>query len=98
MTPIPTVTRDGTPWTPMYLDSIDPQECIACGRCFKVCAQGVLEMRNATEEGELVEEDDEDAERMVMTVTNKGACIGCGACSRVCAKNAQRHIAASATA
>jgi ferredoxin len=34
------LTRDGTPWEPMFLEAIDPESCIGCGRCFKVCAQG----------------------------------------------------------
>jgi ferredoxin len=27
------VTRDGTPYTPTYADSIDTKKCIGCGRC-----------------------------------------------------------------
>lgn len=86
---VPTLTRDGTPWTPRYVDRIDGKRCLGCGRCFKVCGQGVLEMKWIDEEGTFVEEDDGDAERMVMTVAEKGQCIGCGACVRVCSKGAQ---------
>ena len=89
------LTRDGTPWEPMFLEAIDPESCIGCGRCFKVCAQGVLTMMGVTEDDELVAADDDDAERMVMTIGAKGACIGCGACARVCGTKAQTHIAAS---
>lgn len=89
-----TLTRDGTPWQAHYLDSIDPESCIGCGRCFKVCAQDVLAARAVNEDGELLDADDDDAERMVMTVANKGLCMGCGACARVCGKNAQTHIRA----
>ena len=94
MTSVPTVTRDGTPWTPRYVDSIDGARCLGCGRCYKVCGQGVLEMKWIDEEGAFVEEDDGDAERMVMTVAEKGQCIGCGACVRVCSKDAQVLVAA----
>jgi Nif-specific ferredoxin III len=86
------LTRDGTPWTPEYLDSIDPEQCIGCGRCFKVCAQDVMEAKAVTEDGDIVDADDDEAERMIMTVANKGACTGCAACARVCGKNAQRHV------
>jgi Nif-specific ferredoxin III len=79
----------------MFLEAIDPESCIGCGRCFKVCAQGVLTMMGVTEDDELVAADDDDAERMVMTIGAKGACIGCGACARVCGTKAQTHIAAS---
>jgi Nif-specific ferredoxin III len=87
-------TRDGTPWTPSYVDSIDPELCIGCGRCFKVCGQGVLKMMGVDEDGALVTADDDDAERMVMTLGDKGKCIGCGACTRVCGKSAHRHLSA----
>jgi Nif-specific ferredoxin III len=89
------LTRDGTPWEPKFIEAIDPESCIGCGRCFKVCAQGVLKMMGVNEDDELVEPDDDDAERMVMTIGAKGACIGCGACARVCGTKAQTHIAAS---
>lgn len=92
------VSRDGTPWEPKYLEEIDVQACIACGRCAKVCGHGVLAMRHVTEEGEIVDEDDEDAERMAMTIEDKGKCVGCSACSRVCMSKAQKHVAASAAA
>lgn len=42
---VPTLTRDGTPWSPRYVDRIDGKRCLGCGRCFKVCGQGVLEMK-----------------------------------------------------
>lgn len=86
-------TRDGTPWMPSYVDDIDAKLCIGCGRCFKVCGQGVLKMMGIDEDGGLVAADDDDAERMVMTVSNGGKCIGCGACVRVCGKSAHKHSA-----
>ena len=92
------VSRDGTPWEPMYIEAIDPVTCIGCGRCFKVCGRGVLAMMGATEDGDLVEADDDEAERMVMTIAAKGKCIGCGACAQVCSTKAQTHVAASAVA
>ncbi len=84
------LTRDGSPWTPRYIDSIDQEECIGCGRCFKVCSQNVLKMVGVDGDGEIV--DDDDAERMIMIVANKGACIGCYACAMVCGKSAQMHV------
>jgi Nif-specific ferredoxin III len=86
------LTRDGRSWTPSYLNSIDPETCIGCGRCFKVCGQSVMTLQGLTEDGELVDlDDDEEILRKVMTVTDPGACIGCNACSRVCGKNCQVH-------
>jgi Nif-specific ferredoxin III len=85
--------RDGTPWEPMYLEAIDPKACIGCGRCFKVCGHGVLSSRGLTEDGDFCEPDDEEMERLVTVVADKGRCIGCQACARVCAKAAQVHVA-----
>jgi Nif-specific ferredoxin III len=87
-------TRDGRAWTPNYLHRIDSAKCVGCGRCFKVCAQGVLSLRGVNEDGALVdlaEEDEDEIERKVMTVADGGACIGCGACGRVCAKSCQTY-------
>ena len=89
------LTRDGTPWQPQYLDAIDAGTCIGCGRCFKVCDRGVLAMMGLDEDGELLEPDDDDVERMVMTVAAKGGCIGCNACARVCGSGAMTHVAAA---
>jgi Nif-specific ferredoxin III len=86
------VTRDGRSWQPSYLLDIDPEVCIGCGRCFKVCGRSVMTLQGITEDGALVGlDDDEEILRKVMTVTDHGACIGCGACGRVCGKNCQKH-------
>ncbi|HEY1255404.1 MAG TPA: ferredoxin III, nif-specific [Terracidiphilus sp.] len=86
------VTRDGRAWTPSYLLEINPETCIGCGRCFKVCGRDVMTLQGLTEDGDLVSlDDDDEILRKVMTVTDPGACIGCGACARVCGKNAQTH-------
>jgi Nif-specific ferredoxin III len=85
-------TRDGRAWNPSYLLAIDSETCIGCGRCFKVCGRGVLELQGVTEDGDLVSlDDDEEVLRKVMTVADAGACIGCEACARVCGKNSQTH-------
>ena len=91
-------TRDGTPWTPKYLLSIDPESCIGCGRCFKVCTQKVLKMMGVNEDGEMCdpEDDDDDSNRKIMVIANEGACIGCESCATVCGKKAQKHGAVAA--
>lgn len=88
------LTRDGSPWTPKYIEAINHDACIGCGRCFKVCDRGVLELKGITEEGEIVDSDDDDAFRQVMSIARGGSCIGCNACALVCGKNAQTHLAA----
>lgn len=93
MTHIAPITRDGRPWTPRFIAAIDHELCIGCGRCFKVCGFGVLNLIGLDEDGAVVAADDDEAERKVMTIADGGACIGCSACARVCGKNAQRHVA-----
>ncbi len=88
-------SRDGRVWEPSYLLGIDPEICIGCGRCFKVCGRSVMSLHGITEDGEVVSlDDDDEIERKIMVVTDPGACIGCAACSRVCPKNCQTHGAA----
>ena len=96
MAECPNVTRDGTAWEPQYIEAVDPEKCIGCGRCYKVCGWGVLKMMGIDEDGGLLEADDDDAERMVMTIGDKGKCIGCKSCARVCGKSAQTYVSAAA--
>jgi Nif-specific ferredoxin III len=88
------VTRDGRAWEPTYLVGIDSAKCVGCGRCFKVCARGVMSLRGVDGEGAVVDldgADEDELERKVMAVTDPGACIGCGACGRVCARACQTY-------
>jgi Nif-specific ferredoxin III len=86
------ITRDGRHWIPEYLLAIDTEECIGCGRCFKVCGRNVMTLKGVSEDGELVSLDsDEEVERKVMAMEDVGACIGCGACARVCPTDCQTH-------
>ncbi len=95
-------TRDGSSWTPSYLTAIDPVTCIGCGRCFKVCPQGVMTLYGVDDEGNIIgavtqdDDDDFDGElnRKIMVVEHEGSCIGCNACSKVCPKNCQTHVTA----
>jgi Nif-specific ferredoxin III len=85
-------TRDGSPWRPSYLLTIDAKACIGCGRCFKVCGQSVMSLQGVTEDGDLVPLDsDDEIERKVMAIVNHGACVGCASCSRTCYKNCHTH-------
>jgi len=86
-------TRDGRGWSPAFLLGINPETCIGCGRCHKVCGRDVMTLKGLDEDHNIVELDDEDTEieRKVMVVVDEGACIGCSACSRVCPKDCQTH-------
>ncbi|MDD2876951.1 MAG: ferredoxin III, nif-specific [Acidiphilium sp.] len=88
--------RDGRSWQPEYLLAINPEKCIGCGRCFKVCGREVMTLKGITEDGELIsldDDEDDEIEKKVMVMNDEGACIGCGACARVCPTNCQTHAA-----
>jgi Nif-specific ferredoxin III len=85
-------TRVGRLWTPEFLTAIDPDTCIGCGRCYKVCGREVMTLKGINDDGDIVPlDDDEDVEKKVMAMNDIGACIGCGACARVCPTNCQTH-------
>ena len=89
-----TVTRGGREWTPNYLLSINPELCIGCGRCFKVCGRGVMGLHGLSEDGVFIDDGDDDDDEIVkrvMALDDADACIGCGACARVCPTNCQTH-------
>jgi Nif-specific ferredoxin III len=93
------LTRGGKPWTPVFIQSINEEECIGCGRCYKVCGFDVLDLKGVTEDGDIVDLDsDEEIEKKVMTVANAENCTGCKACSRVCGKGCQSHAPADVAA
>ena len=83
-------TRNGTAWTPSFIESIDINKCIGCGRCYKICGRDVLELIEKPFEGE--DEFGDDMGNKVMSVKTAGNCIGCEACRRVCTKKCQLHV------
>ncbi|HAO11555.1 MAG TPA: ferredoxin III, nif-specific [Planktothrix sp. UBA8407] len=93
MTTLTGLTFGGETWIPKFLQAIDIERCIGCGRCLKTCGRGVMSLRGLNEDGEFIDDEDEDEEfeRKVMTVTNAANCVGCEACARVCPKNCQTH-------
>jgi Nif-specific ferredoxin III len=91
----------GEVWTPKFVQNINEETCIGCGRCFKVCPRGVLEMVGLNEDGERVgvsqdDDDDEEYEKKVMTIARRELCIGCTACSKICPKKCYTHSAVEA--
>jgi Nif-specific ferredoxin III len=85
-------TRGGTPWSPQYLERIDPEKCIGCGRCHKVCGHDVMELVEKPFEGE--DEFGDDMGNKVMSVVRPDSCIGCAACLRICTKRCHEHVPA----
>ena len=90
------LTLGGVVWTPAFVVSIDQKKCIGCGRCYKVCPREVLGLVDR-EEDEIDEDLDED-QMSVMSITNAKDCIGCGSCSRVCPKACYTHESLPVTA
>jgi len=87
---------DGRTLTPRFVQAINQQACIGCGRCFKVCGRDVLQLAGVSAEGGLIPiavdfDDDDEYEKKVMTIANQMNCIGCEACSRICPKKCYSH-------
>lgn len=83
-------TRGGTTWIPRFIEKIDVERCIGCGRCFKVCGRDVLTLIEKPFDGE--DEFGDDMGNKVMSISNPLNCIGCEACVKVCTKRCQVHI------
>ena len=66
----------GATWTPTFVQSIDEAKCIGCGRCFRVCPRGVLELVGLDDEGARIAvdpdgDDEEEYEKKVMTIAHQ---------------------------
>jgi Nif-specific ferredoxin III len=95
------ILPSGASWTPTFVQSINEEKCIGCGRCFRVCPRGVLELVGLNDEGERIAvdpdgDDEEEYEKKVMTIANQALCIGCTACSKICPKKCYTHAPAIA--
>lgn len=77
-------TYGGREWFPRFVEEIDQEKCVGCGRCYKVCGRSVLALIEKPFEGE--DEYGDNMGNQVMSVAARDDCIGCGACGRVCAK------------
>lgn len=88
-------TRGGGEWTPEFITALNPETCIGCGRCYKVCPRNVFELVERTELLPDADDDDDD-EMKVMAIKDALDCIGCTACAKVCPKNCHSHSAVAA--
>jgi Nif-specific ferredoxin III len=89
----------GETWTPTFVQSLDEEKCIGCGRCFRVCPRGVLQLVGLSEDGEHIsldpdDDDDDEYEKKVMTIAHQSLCIGCTACAKICPKKCYTHAPA----
>jgi len=92
------LNKGGHSWTPQFVTELNQDDCLGCGRCFKACGFDVLSMVGVTEDGEIVDAFDDEAEKKVMHISNADNCIGCQACNKACPKNLYTHSAMEVTA
>ena len=112
MTMITGLTRGGEEYIPAFVMDINQENCIGCGRCFKVCPRDVFDLIDREEvEGLLADDandydddygDDDDGfsddTAMVMSLRNSMDCIGCGSCARKKKKKCFTHEPQTAAA
>lgn len=112
MSMITGLTRGGIEYTPAFVMEIDQNNCIGCGRCFKVCPRDVFDLVDREDVDGLDAMDDDyddddygddddgfsDEAAMVMSLKDAMDCIGCGSCARICPKKCFTHEAQAATA
>lgn len=89
----------GKTWTPTFVRQLNEDKCIGCGRCFRVCPRGVLELVGLSDAGERISldpdgDEEEEYEKKVMTIAHAELCIGCTACAKICPKKCYTHAAA----
>ena len=88
-------TRGGTPWEPSFIDALNQETCIGCGRCYKVCPRDVFDLVERDYSDDEDDDDFSDEPTMVMAIADAMDCIGCQSCAKVCPKNCHTHISAA---
>jgi Nif-specific ferredoxin III len=82
------MTKGGGAWVQKFVEELNKENCIACGRCYKACPSSVMTLH---------EEEDEDGDDVkFMKLVNDENCIGCMVCSKVCPKGCFTHLAKAA--
>ena len=87
--------KNGTAYTPEFIEELDSENCIGCGRCYKVCSHEVFELLDR-DDLDIEDDEYEDEGAMVMVLKNDGNCIGCKACANVCPRKCQSFTALAA--
>lgn len=98
MADIAVTMPDGRSWVPRFVQGLNRDKCIGCGRCYRVCGRDVLQLVGLTDEGETVpiaigadDDDDGEYEKKVMTIAQPKNCVGCEACAKICPKKCYTH-------
>jgi len=82
-------TKDKSEWIPRFVESLDKNSCIGCGRCYKACPRGCLHPQE-------FEDEETDTINIIMQIVDDKNCIGCCSCSIACPKGCFTHVTVEA--
>lgn len=78
----------------MFIEEVDHERCIGCGKCIDVCGPAVFQWVSADLESNVSKEGTKQSTKQVMRDPEYTGCIACGHCVAICPTNAIHYTQA----